>query len=695
MDDGHCYVFSTNGPAVWDHTKRKTVRHWEDLAMPARYAVGTELDDYAGSDVYTAVSHFTCHPDGRTEGGEVRNGDLAVSVPGVWSDLDVKADVPHLPCTREELDAVVAALPTATMLVDSGSGGAHGYWLFAERQPVTEEIKSLVTAWIFHMNLTASQVLGRTIRFDAVGDLARVLRVPGSINQKNRSAVVLRYADGPRYTPEELRALIDPAAVQAAKDQREYAKTGSRITATARTEMTPRQLKYAEAARDGELADLAAVGREPDGRGNNRIVSVAKRLAGFLYCGAWTVEEIYERITDVVNGWPDPDPTMEKTITSALRVYADATFPADDDPDTFEAQVIKRLDFLRADLEAHRRLAQDNAIPVESISDALDAVLSGDRSDVPTVGNVTDDDQGRGLFYAGLVNGIFGDASAGKSLAMTDLQARILNDGGIVIHWEFDNNSQRILARRLINAGARPDAIRSGFLALRSLADRDRLAPDVVTNARLVTLDALSPAISALGMRSNDDQGVDAAFAAYFGHFTMHGACGLYIDHVGHDNKDRQRGSKRKFDATQGALYEMDCRTPLQRGGRGLSLLYLHKDNLAGAGTVGSLAAHVEYQSHGAGLVRTVVRRALPGEVPDMALLRGPGVDPEVKRAVLDRMRGNPGKHSRTLLVEALGRRAEDVREAVAELLAEGLIREDGPKNRPNLVIAEDGKAAS
>ena len=410
LDETHRYVFSVHGPAVWDHAKGKSVRCWEDLAMPATAAPGTELDDYSAADVYTAVCQFSPHPDGRTEGQAIRDGALAASVPGLWADLDVKPDVPHMPRTREELDAVLTALPTPTMLTDSGSGGAHAYWLFTERQPVTEEITGLITAWTFHVNLTASTVLGRTIRFDAVGDLARVLRVPGSINQKNRAAVVLRHADGPRYTPEELRALIDPAAVQAAEDQRKNAKTGSRITATARTEMTPRQVRYAEVARDREIGDLADVGNEKNDRGNNRICSVAKRLAGFLYCGAWTVEEIYAWITATVNTWTDPDPTVEKTITSALRVYADATFP-DDDPADVGSRIDQRVEELRIEREARRRLDEEEQAAARGPRPKRSA---RQFAAVPKPAQVI------GSVLAAEVNLLGGPSAAGKSLLARD-----------------------------------------------------------------------------------------------------------------------------------------------------------------------------------------------------------------------------------------------------------------------------------
>lgn len=440
-------------------------------------------------------------------------------------------------------------------------------------------------------------------------------------------------------------------------------------------------------------AKIHAVRTAPDGQGNDTINDMAFQIGQYIPRGWVEFEDAKQRLEEAVESWTHPHPNYRYTIDRSLRQGVAKPYVSrtgnDDVPEEeyFERLVWKREMFLRADEEARRRRALENTVPVESVSAALDAILSGDRGDVPTVGLVTDGD-GAALFYAGLVNGVFGDASAGKSLLIADVQTGILNSGGIVVHWEFDNNSQRLLVRRLLNAGAQAEAIRSRFVILRSLADRDHLAPDVATNTRLVTLDALSPAIASLGMKVNDSEGVDSAFAAYFGPFTVHGACGLYIDHIGHENTDRQRGSKRKFDATQGALYEMQKRAQFRRGARGLSVLQLRKDNPAGAGEVDGTSWFVEYESHGDGLVRTTVR-GLPS---DLSLARGPGADEAVKRAVLDHMRGSDGPFSKSSLEKNVPGRGEVVREAVAELLREGAIRRDPEiaQNRPNLFLNDE-----
>ena len=69
-----------------------------------------------------------------------------------------------------------------------------------------------------------------------------------------------------------------------------------------------------------------------------------------------------------------------------------------------------------------------------TVSQALDAVLSGPAAVLPTV-VLLEGKRSGGLFDPGLVNGMYGDDSVGKSVVLAEVQARVLTDGGIVVHW--------------------------------------------------------------------------------------------------------------------------------------------------------------------------------------------------------------------------------------------------------------------
>ncbi|MEV6542292.1 hypothetical protein [Streptomyces sp. NPDC051665] len=222
-----------------------------------------------------------------------------------------------------------------------------------------------------------------------------------------------------------------------------------------------------------------------------------------------------------------------------------------------------------------------------SVSDALDALLDGAVMDVPSVALIDGHARGWGLFYPGHVNGAYGDGSVGKSVILAEIQARELNASGIVVHWEFDNNPVMTIIQRLLNAGAKPEAIRGRFHVIYTVDDRDSLTTDVRHAVKLVTLDAMNPAITALGCDPYHPSGVDTVIRECFQPFTLHGACGIFIDHVGHENKARQLGAIRKSQAVQGALYEAVRVSPLKPGLTGRTRLVLRKDNRGSLGVEG------------------------------------------------------------------------------------------------------------
>jgi len=258
--------------------------------------------------------------------------------------------------------------------------------------------------------------------------------------------------------------------------------------------------------------------------------------------------------------------------------------PMEGEPLEVKNELARMLHRDRAQTLLARVKASQRAESSMTVSDALDAVLSGATVDTPTVGLIDGHAHGMGLFYPGHVNGIYGDMSVAKTVMMAEVQARTLSEGGIVVHWEYDNNPMITIVKRLINAGAKPEDIRGRFHVLYSASDRDALTGDVKRAVKLVTLDALNPAVVAFGLDPYHPGGPDTVIQECFKPFTMHGACGVLIDHVGHDNKERQAGSIRKAQAIQGALYEARMDTPLKPGTTGRTRLILRKDNTGALG---------------------------------------------------------------------------------------------------------------
>lgn len=280
---------------------------------------------------------------------------------------------------------------------------------------------------------------------------------------------------------------------------------------------------------------------------------------------------------------------------------------------------IARLEQRRRAKEIHAAyIASKNSVPVPSVKDIVQQLREGKQiSTRPTVGLIEGDPQLRGLFYSGRVNVVFGGPSVAKSVLMSEVQARELNAGGTVVHWEYDNNPGESIVMRLVNAGADLDAIAERFHIVTSLGDRDALGREVIASTALVTLDAVDPAIGALGEKVNDTNGMDTVIRECFQPFTRHGACGLAIDHVGLESTERQAGSRRKKTAVQGASYLMKRGKSLKPGQDGFSTLTLHKDNVGALGDEDKILATVRMHSEarpdgGPGRVVTAIRSALP-----------------------------------------------------------------------------------
>lgn len=140
----------------------------------------------------------------------VKAGDVC-GVPGFWADIDYGTDghsgKKKIPPTREDAMALVAKLPLRpTMLIHSGHG-LQAWWLFKEVLYFTnaqerDEFKAQSKAWA-DVVLAVAKTMGWEV--DAVWDLARVLRVGGTMNCKHEPHVPVEiiWDDGPRYNDAE------------------------------------------------------------------------------------------------------------------------------------------------------------------------------------------------------------------------------------------------------------------------------------------------------------------------------------------------------------------------------------------------------------------------------------------------------------------------------------------------------------
>lgn len=172
-----------------------------DPGAAARVAVAFGTDTYVNCGLQRAGA----------VGGRAGRGGAAhvVALTSVWCDLDTTklgAKKRYLP-DRPAAHHFVFGLPIPpTVLVWTGAG-YHLWWCL--REPLVLDTAAdraraerLVQRWQSYLRLRLDGYA-----LDATHDLARVLRVPGTMNTKYGCRVVLEQADGPRVDPSELEDL--------------------------------------------------------------------------------------------------------------------------------------------------------------------------------------------------------------------------------------------------------------------------------------------------------------------------------------------------------------------------------------------------------------------------------------------------------------------------------------------------------
>lgn len=143
------------------------------------------LDSQGAEGIYLRATTLRQAPERGSRGGD----DLSFYLPGLWGDIDI-AGPGHktknaLPPTVEQAMNIVeaAGLPQPSHWIHSG-GGLYPWWLLESPLEITdlENIRSLSAGWQQALARGAAK-LGYHYG-SGVGDLSRVLRIPGTVNRK-------------------------------------------------------------------------------------------------------------------------------------------------------------------------------------------------------------------------------------------------------------------------------------------------------------------------------------------------------------------------------------------------------------------------------------------------------------------------------------------------------------------------------
>lgn len=163
-------------------------------------------------NVYTGVGLQRDRPPK----GERGKSDNVGAIAGLWADIDYQSPAhkaANLPPTEADALALLGELPTPTIVVHSGHG-LQAWWLFREPWVFESEAERLDAAdlsqrWQATIHAKAA---AHGWEVDHTADIARVLRVPGTVNCKPDCEPVavrlLSLDDGARYTRDDFEPYL-------------------------------------------------------------------------------------------------------------------------------------------------------------------------------------------------------------------------------------------------------------------------------------------------------------------------------------------------------------------------------------------------------------------------------------------------------------------------------------------------------
>jgi hypothetical protein len=301
--------------ALWTKSNKRT-DHLDGAVDGARFE--------GRPDVY--VQATLVGPDA-PKGGKRPKAEHAAATPGVWADIDV-AGGPEDPPGKLLAPDVDAALEiangilTPTIIVHSGYG-VQAWWLLEEpwrfeNDEERSQAGRMTKGW---QRLLRNAALDKAFGIDYTFDLARLMRLPGTVNDKGpagvQAAVRVLEDDGPRYSMEEIAGYaMDAAPLQEATQ-----------TAKLTSERRFNVQKFEALKENNETfrATWEHTRRERETRGWS-MSEFDLALASMAVNAGWSDDEVAELITEhrrKHNGGDDQKATrvdyLSRTITRARQ----------------------------------------------------------------------------------------------------------------------------------------------------------------------------------------------------------------------------------------------------------------------------------------------------------------------------------------------------------------------------------------
>lgn len=348
------------------------------------------------------------------------------------------------------------------------------------------------------------------------------------------------------------------------------------------------------------------------------------------------------------------------------------------DPDDLSAALYEAM----GDLEAVA--SGDRAVMVSGLRD-LTWLLTG-RSpviDPPTWCKRAD---GSAIFYAGRVNGIYGDPEAAKSWLAQVAIVEALTAGRKAVLIDVDHNGEALTTERLLLLGARPE----------DLADPDRFRyyePDDGHELRvavrelghwspqLAVLDSIGEMLPMLGVKSVDNDEITLALRTIASPLAVGGACVITIDHLPKAQEARSTGfaigGTAKKRAIDGSYVHAETRIQPAPGQVGRVTLRIEKDRPGRlrATCTGKYIGTFVIDSTTPGITTTSIDRDSP--ITDEGVFR----PTHLMELVSQYVEAHPGV-SRNQIETSVRGKASAIREALERLIEEGFVQPVQGANR-------------
>jgi AAA domain len=504
---------------AFDHGRIVSTKWYatSELARAAR-TIEHAAESY---DIYVSVATHVEPQTGKSRGST----KTVQSIAGFWADLDIGTDghkaATH-PNPKDEAEAlsILDGLPEPTAVIHSG-GGLQAWWFFDEPWVFNDatEAASASDAW---QRLLVERAEAKGLHVDSVGDLPRILRVPGTANHKlaEPRPVELRAGDGPAHALVELSAL---GPSRAASDSL----------------------------------------RTPDALG-----SPLGSWADILTPHGWT--EVGVRVTDGATLWRRPDKTEgHSAVTDPYGVPVLVNFSSSSDLPTGPGQKLSKfkvwahLNFNgdeKAAKAALARITKDSPDKLKEIADRFNER----RFDWTRVFTEVDPDPEwlvEPLVERGRQVAFFSEAKAGKSLVWLEIAAALVRGlpvlgnpprKPITIVYIDQENTKRDVVERLTHMGHDGNGLeRLLYYSFPDLSyldtetgGRELYAVARVADADLVILDTLSRVVE--GDENENDTYHN--FYKYTGvRLKADGIALVRLDHSGKDKAKGMRGASSKY----------------------------------------------------------------------------------------------------------------------------------------------------